>query len=308
MPKTLPIHASGARKDPAPQDHPDPAALGHQEAKDKVRRYYLAATQDYLRYYEASWHQHMHYGFDRNLPRGGNPTENMVKYMAEVAGIRAADVVLDAGCGVGGSSSWLAKEIGCRCVGITLVPFQAALARGFAAKKGVVGTSFVANDFTRPAFAPESFDVVWALESFDHAPDKRAWVADMFRLLKPGGRLIIADGFQAEKLEPARAETYRKFLAGWAVPHLCTAAELETWAGEAGFKKAHAEDITKDVFPHALAIFRFGVLFIPVRWLLCKLGLTSKEKLGNAVATYYQYTTLKRGMWSYGVFCFRKPG
>jgi len=296
-----------------------------------VRRYYVAATEDYLKYYQAHWHHHMHYGFDRGLPKGGNPTENMVRYLAEIAGLGEGDRVLDAGCGVGGSSILLSRAFGCRCVGITLVEGQARLARGFAAKGEAGGipavrasghtaasgrerpeppaaARFVTNDFNSPSFKPGSFDVVWALESFDHADDKEAWIRTMFGLLKPGGRLVIADGFRtATPASESQASAYARFLAGWAVPHLCSVTELESYAARAGFEPFHGEDISADVMPHARAIFRFGLLFIPLRWMLAKAGLTSAEKLGNAYATYFQYRTFKQGLWTYGAFCFRRP-
>src|SRR4051812_35533610 len=143
--------------------------------KEKVRRYYAAATEDYLKYYQADWHHHMHYGFDRGLPKGGNPTEHMVRYLADLAGLESDERVLDSGCGVGGSPIFLAQAYGCRCVGITLVESQARLARGFAERKGSGRARFAVNDFHSPAFKPGSFDVVWAVESFDHAVDKEAW-------------------------------------------------------------------------------------------------------------------------------------
>lgn len=319
----------------APPESPAGTALVHaadREVKAQVQRYYNATTEDYLKYYESDWHHHMHFGFDRDLPKGGNPTEHLVKYLAALAGLLPgspglagkpahAPRVLDAGCGVGGSAIWLTQEAGCRCVGITLMENQARLARGFAAARGVLpvrGASagagevpcvrFVVNDFTLPAFKPGTFDAIWAVESFDHAPDKEQWIRGMHALLRPGGRLIIADGFRAEvRLDAGQERAYARFLSGWAVPHLCTFRELETWGKSAGFELAHSEDLTADVLPHSLAIFRFGLLFIPFRWLLRKLKLTSDEKLGNAYATYYQYTTLRKGFWAYGVFCFRKP-
>lgn len=312
--------------------------------KEKVDRYYRAATEDYLKYYQADWHHHMHYGFDRDLPKGGNPTEHLVRYLAGVAGLRmetgkepglaelrdGVPLVLDAGCGVGGSAIWLSRHARCRAVGITLVEGQARLARGFAARgprkgpadegrpgafSGLAAFSsplpvkFAVVDFTAPAFKPGTFDVVWALESFDHAPDKEDWIREMHALLKPGGRLVLADGFRAERaFTPAEKRDYDGFLSGWAVPHLCTVREVEAWGKQAGFEVEHAEDISRDVLPHSLAIFRFGLLFIPWRWALRKLGLTSDEKLGNAYATYYQYLTLKRDLWSYRIYCLRKPG
>lgn len=287
----------------------DAASAPAAELKARVRRYYQAATEDYLKYYQADWHHHMHYGFDRDLPKGGNPTEHMVRYLARLAGLKAGERLLDAGCGVGGSSIFLAREFGLKCVGITLMENQARLARGFAAGKGVGAARFTVNDFHMPAFKAASFDVVWALESFDHAVDKRAWTAAMFGLLKPGGRLLIADGFRAAApRNAAQAKAYADLLAGWAVPHLCSAADLDTWAAEAGFEPVASEDISADVMPHARAIFRFGLLFIPLRWLLARLGLTSREKLGNAIATYHQYPTFKQGLWQYRAHCYRKPG
>jgi len=291
------------------------SAASEHEIKRQVHRYYHATTEDYLRYYQTDWHHHMHYGFDRDLPKGGNPTEHMVRYLARIAEVGKGDRLLDAGCGVGGSAIFLAREIGCRAVGITLVESQARLARGFAtAAAGANGgegsrrARFAVNDFHSPAFKPGSFDVVWAVESFDHAVDKRAWVASMFAMLRPGGRLIIADGFRAAAPASLRqASEYASFLAGWAVPYLCSEAELEAYGTEAGFEKLHGEDISGDVLPHARAIFRFGLIFIPLRWMLRKLGLTSPEKLGNAYATYFQYRTLKRGLWRYCAYCFVKP-
>jgi cyclopropane fatty-acyl-phospholipid synthase-like methyltransferase len=236
----------------------------------------------------------------------------MVRYLARLAGLKAGERLLDAGCGVGGSSIFLARELGLDCIGITLMEAQARLARGFAVRGVPAGNGrarFAANDFHAPAFKPGSFDAVWAVESFDHAVDKRAWVKTMFHLLKPGGRLVIADGFRAAPPgDRSQAKAYEAFLAGWAVPHLCSARELEDWAAEAGFAVAHSEDISADVMPHARAIFRFGLLFIPVRWALARLGLTSREKLGNAYATYYQYLAFRRGLWEYRAYCFRKPG
>lgn len=283
------------------------------EIKDKVHRYYHATTEDYLKYYQTDWHHHMHYGFDRDLPRGGNPTEHMVRYMAGLAALKNGDRLLDAGCGVGGSSIFLARTMGCRCVGITLVESQGRLAKRFAAasaqkEPGSPLARFIVNDFHAPAFKPGAFDVVWALESFDHAVDKEAWVATMYAMLRPGGRLVVADGFRGTKpSDPVQAQSYASFLAGWAVPHLCSPEEMEAYGARAGFDLAHAEDISADVLPHARAIFRFGLIFIPLRWLLQKLRLTSPEKLGNAYATFFQYRTLKSGLWSYRVYCFRKP-
>jgi SAM-dependent methyltransferase len=303
--------------------------------KDRVRSYFEDTTKDYLKYYGTRKHHHMHYGFDRDLPPGGSPTGNMTRYLAKIAGLlpavpgRPAPRVLDAGCGMGGSSILMARETGAYCVGINLVELHARIARAFAladaakwgtdkeTPRGIVPVDsslsraparFVANDYTTPAFKPESFDVIWALESFCYAPDKEAWIQGMAPLLKPGGRLVLADGFSGRAPgNSSEARAFGLFLKGWAVPHFCSFDDMMIWAVRAGLEVEHAEDITPDVLPHAWKIFRLGPLIVPWRKLLRALGLVGEEKMQNAWAIYHQYPTLKRGIWRYGAFCFRKP-
>lgn len=299
--------------------------MSGQAVKTRVHSYYSDTTGDYLKYYGTRRHHHMHYGFDRDLPKGASPTGHLVRYLARIAGLLPKTGtplrVLDAGCGVGGTSIWLAREAAADCTGITLVESHARLANKFAlrdeARTRKTGdprperaiARFVANDFTVPAFKSESFDVILAVESFCHAPDKKAWIRGMAPLLKPGGRLVIADGFSGKKTgSVAHTRAFEIFLKGWAVPHFCSLDDMKTWAMEAGLEVVHAEDITPDVLPHAWKIFRIGPMIVPWRRALHAFGICSTEKLNNAYAIYQQYPTLKRGQWRYGALCFRKPG
>lgn len=309
--------------------HIAPGITNERAVKSRVHRYFSDTTKDYLKYYGTGRHHHMHYGFDRGLPRGGSPTGNLVRYLATLAGLLPSVPtpgqlplrVLDAGCGVGGTSIWLARETGADCTGITLVEAHARLAGTFARRDedraraaGLIRNErsrarFVANDYTVPAFKSESFDVIVALESFCYAPDKEAWIRGMAPLLKPGGCLVIADGFSGKAPRTAsQARSFQLFLTGWAVPHFCGFEDIQAWAGRAGLEVEHAEDITKDVLPHAWKIFRLGPIIVPWRWLLCKMGRVGEEMMNNAYAIHHQYPTLKTGLWRYGAFCFRKPG
>jgi ubiquinone/menaquinone biosynthesis C-methylase UbiE len=63
-------------------------------------------------------------------------------------------------------------------------------------EKGVADkVLFHVMDYTQTNFADESFDVVWACESMSSASDKKAFIAEAYRLLKKGGRLIVIDFF-----------------------------------------------------------------------------------------------------------------
>lgn len=271
-----------------------------------IAKYYQRSTWDYLLFYRTAFHQQMHYGFSRNQPKDLNPMENLVKYMAEVGGIKKNVLVLDAGCGMGGTSFLLHRRFGAKCIGISLVGEHMQYATRIAHKKND-DAYFLQADFHKSPFMYGSFDYVIAIESFDHALDKRQWIEHMATLLKPGGKLLIADGFHMEQKGSMEEESeYKKFLDGWAVPHLCTPAQASIWAKGAGLKNFHHENLTSEVLPHAYNIYRFGRLALPIRKLMAKIGIGNGELTGNAAATYYQYRTLNLGLWNYWFFGWEK--
>jgi len=272
-----------------------------------ISKYYKKSTWDYLLFYRSAWHQQMHYGFSRNQPRDLNPMENLVWYMAQVAEVGAGQLVLDAGCGLGGGSFILNKKCQSRCVGISLVDTHMTYAYKKAQKQNLA-SRFIVADFHKAPFKKSNFDIIIAIESFDHAFDKEAWIKQMAGLLKPGGKLLIADGFRQEgQGSQNEEEEYQKFLAGWAVPHLCTPAQVCIWAKNAGLKNFHHENLTEEILPHAYNIYKFGSIALPVRKFLSRLGLGKSELTGNAAATYYQYRTLRWGLWNYWFFGWERP-
>ena len=96
--------------------------------------------------------------------------------------------VLDVGCGIGGASRHLAKGFGpdTSVTGITLSQKQAERANALAAEQGVPNASFLVMDALAMNFPDNTFDLVWACESGEHMPDKRKYVEEMVRVLKPG--------------------------------------------------------------------------------------------------------------------------
>jgi len=71
--------------------------------------------------------------------------------------------VLDAGCGVGGSAIWLAREKGAHVTGITITPHQVDAANKNAQRHKVADkVRFERRDFTATGYPDASFDVVWA--------------------------------------------------------------------------------------------------------------------------------------------------
>jgi 2-polyprenyl-3-methyl-5-hydroxy-6-metoxy-1,4-benzoquinol methylase len=94
-------------------------------------------------------------------------------------------LVLDAGCGVGGITRALVAK-GARVVALDIGPKLAAETRVRCRCDAVVGT------ITAAGFASNSFDVVVSSEAVEHTPDPRQSVLELYRLVKPGGSLVLS--------------------------------------------------------------------------------------------------------------------
>ena len=222
-----------------------------------VGREYDAWTEEQiLEYY---WGEHIHLGYytDDVLARGAGTLLgckvkdfveaklDFVEEMAIWAGCaeKTPRTVLDVGCGIGGASRHLAKGFGegTSVTGITLSPKQVARATELAEQQGVRNADFRVMNALAMDFPDNSFDLVWACESGEHMPDKKKYVEEMVRVLKPGGTLVIATWCQRDdRDEPfsARELTNLNYLyKEWAHPYFISIdayAELVGGTGKMG--------------------------------------------------------------------------
>lgn len=102
--------------------------------------------------------------------------------------------MLDVGCGIGGSVRHLAKRWPqtAYVTGITISKAQVARAEVLTKAQGVENAIVIEDDALNMSFPDNTFDVVYAVESEMHMPDKDKFVREMTRVLKPGGMLILA--------------------------------------------------------------------------------------------------------------------
>jgi tocopherol O-methyltransferase len=232
---------------------------------------------------------------------------NMDRALVGRVGLRSGERVLDAGCGFGSSAARLAREVGAEVVGVDLVPSQIYYAHRLARRRGLSHLlSFELANFTATPFTDGSFDVVWAVESVCHTPDKIGFLAEARRLLEPGGRLVVADLFRtARPCEPAGEELLRRWHAGWAIPDLATVEEFETAAREAGFGEVRREDVTANVYPSLARIHHRALAVYPVVSLARRIGLPAGPLLARLRSDVDQFRALGRGLWSYSIFTAR---
>jgi phosphoethanolamine N-methyltransferase len=117
--------------------------------------------------------------------------------------------VLDIGCGAGGIDVALVEAHGAGWVtGIDVEDPVLDRARAVIAAAGLDGRIGVAKVAPGPLpFPPGSFDVVFSKDSIVHIPDKAALMAEVFRVLKPGGRFIASDWLIGTEGPPSPAMT-----------------------------------------------------------------------------------------------------
>ncbi|MGW3498880.1 SAM-dependent methyltransferase [Streptomyces sp. NPDC001020] len=156
--------------------------------------------------------------------------------------------VLDIGCGTGRPTVRLARATGARVTGITASRTQTAQAAERASRAGLAGrVDFATGDAMRLPFPDCSFDGAWAIESFAHFADRLLALREAWRVLRPGGRLVLADCYEGT---PFTDEEVSLFRTGFALPRLApspeTYAEL---AREAGFTVGRVRDKTGDFGP-----------------------------------------------------------
>lgn len=159
--------------------------------------------------------------------------------------------VLDLGCGIGGTATWIAARAPGRVTGLTISAVQARLAAERAQRLGLADRCrFLQGDFLAVP-DPGPFAGAWAIEAFVHAEDPARFFQEAARVLAPGGRLVICDDFAAhpQPPSPAAARTLAAFRTGWHLANLAPAPAALTAAAQAGLRLVAQHDLTRWLRP-----------------------------------------------------------
>ena len=180
-------------------------------------------------------HDLMEWFFDTFVFRG--QLRELRLRTATLARIQPGDAVLDVGCGTGTLAMEVARRVGRagRVAGVDPGTEQIARARRSAARRHVP-IEFQIGVIEQLAFPDRTFDVVLSTLMMHHLPAslKRQGLAEIARVLKPGGRLVIAD-FKRKQERHSRAARFHA--GGSRMQHLAALVS------DAGFSQVETEEM-----------------------------------------------------------------
>lgn len=154
-----------------------------------------------------------------------------------IASLRSGETVLDLGSGAGLDCFLAARQVGANghVIGVDMTPEMVQKARENARKGGYHNVEFRLGEIEHLPVADSSIDVILSNCVINLSPDKRAVFQEAYRVLKPGGRLAIADTVTTAPLP----EEVRQDPGLWSacIAGAATLDELESLLREAGFEE-----------------------------------------------------------------------
>jgi tocopherol O-methyltransferase len=229
---------------------------------------------------------------------------NTDKFVLEVLAIDSGDTVLDAGCGVGGTSMHIAETTGAKVDGLTLSEVQLKIAKKRASKSPAASRlNFSKQDFTKTNFKENTFSKVYGIESICYAHSKIDFLNEAYRVMIPGGRIAVVDLFLTkQKLTAEEMKIYTNTIEGCAVPNLSTIEHFRESLNQAGFKIVAFHNMSHEIKKSSHKLYYRALPSHPFEVLRAWLHL------GRVNFTpIYQRAFFDKGIGIYGVFVADKP-
>ncbi|ABW29655.1 class I SAM-dependent methyltransferase [Acaryochloris marina] len=151
--------------------------------------------------FEQAFGRHVHWGYWANPDQAtytakdyGAAAEQMSVEIYSAAQVQDHQTILDVGCGVGGTVASLNERFtNVSLLGLNLDERQLAYAQQTVTARPENTIEFVQGDACALPFADQSVDAVLAVECIFHFPDRKQFLQEALRVLKPGGWLAISD-------------------------------------------------------------------------------------------------------------------
>mgnify|MGYP001566326989 CR=1 FL=1 len=219
---------------------------------------------------------------------------------------QADKLVLDAGSGIGGTAKYIATHHGARVEGITLSSVQIKIANFLAKRYGFSQkANFSLQDYNHTKFPNDHFDVYHASETLNYAVDKKDPLKEAMRTLKPGGRIVVGDGFLGrDPYNDGEKTIYKRWLDSWRIPNLARPGEFRNLMQEVGFEEITMDNVTENIWPISEYLRdKAESLSLPIKVINVLKGRPISELPGGAL----QWPIIENGIGVYYLFSATKP-
>lgn len=230
----------------------------------------------------------------------------MQDLVAKKLNLKKSMKVLDAGCGQGVASVYIANKFGCKIEGITVVPFEIDEARLLAKRinlSHLVNYSFM--DYSNMTFENDMFDAIYTTGTLSHAIDIRKTLKEFFRVLKKGGKIAL---FEYTIAEDNKFSGYEMNMLDTVI-HASAMDGLKEFRHDKfqsiikgiGLKKVKVENISENTKPSFNRLRKF---FIIPYFIIKLFGL--QKYFPNATAAVEYYKMSEKGLIRYNIFTAEK--
>ena len=275
---------------------------GTKTATDTARQYYDSGDAD--TFYATIWGgEDIHVGlYDGPTEPIARASRRTVDHLASLLSLSSASRVLDIGAGYGGAARVLVKAHGCQVTCLNLSRVENKRNRDLSRAAGLQGRITVTDgSFEDIPAADASFDAVWSQDAILHSGDRQKVLAEVARVLVPGGDFVFTDPMRADDcpkdvLEPI---LQRIHLADLGSPGF-----YEQVGTSVGLELVAYEDMTPQLARHYARVLeettgRTGELVAA--------GVSEEyiERMKKGLGHWIEGG--KAGYLAWGVFHFRKP-
>lgn len=269
-------------------NYPSRSKTKSRKEKTNLVEFYDEATEDY-EFWSKDFNMHFGYyiPFTTNIFRRDSMLNEMNNQVLKRLGLSdKRNVIADLGCGMGGTMLYALKNHKkWSAMGVTLS--EAQVNNGNKFLKDYTGAIVNAN-YNHTSFKSNSFNGAVAIESFCHSGHDRKSFAEAYRILKPNGRLVVADAFlkkEPEELCTGSHFSYKQLCNSWSLERLGNIHQVVAEMESIGFKDIRVEDVSFRVAPSVLHV-PFAIIGFALRKLV-KNGYLKRQSINNLKGSFF---------------------